>query len=1004
MKLETSNSFTALSCIIVILVALGCSFVINARAPAADESPAELSRQVGELYREGKFEEAIPVAEKLVTRTKQARGEENAETAASINLLARLYESVGKYARAEPLYKEALEICQKVLGREHPNTATSLNNLGLLYKVMGDYAKSEPLLKEALEIRQKVLGHEHPDTVRSLNNLATLYQDMGDYAKAEPLYKETLAICQKVLGREHPDTAKSLNNLATLYQDMGDYAKAESLFKEALEIRKKVLGAKDPDTATSLNNLAEIYWVMGDYAKVEQLYKEALEIYQSALGRENRLTALGLNNLATLYSAIGDYAKAEPLLKEALEIYQKALGREHPNTASSLNNLALLYKKMGDYAKAESLYKEALEIRQKVLGPEHPNTARSLNNLATLYQGMGDYAKAEPLYKEALEICQKALGPEHPYTATSLNNLAYLEFDLGQSKEASALARSAADAQHNLLSIMFSFCSEQQRLSYLATLNPYSLFALLPGCQSDMALALLRYKGVVLDSVIEDRLLAQASTNAEDQNQVERLESDRKQLDRLLLQASKKLSETSQQVEELEQEVERLEGQLARRVAGLGQARRALGVTLQQVQTCLPADGALIEYVRYGRYLGKYRFERAYGALVLLAQGAPQWIPLGSAEEVDRLVRRYSRLASSNGDDGELATNLRALFDALWAPLEAHLPGGTQRLIVSPDGQLNFVSLATLLTPQGQFLGEKFKFQYISSGREFLQERPPKATRDVVLFADPEFGTSRAVRSGEQSPSQPMTRWSGSEKRSFQGLQFASLPGTRAESERLLQLFEVWRWPSLSHTGQKATKAALMKVHSPFILHLATHGFFEPQDPSEKAPESDGDNPVVSRSKFFANPMHQSGLALSGANETLSLWDQGQEVAWIDNDGILTAEDVTTIDLHGTWLVTLSACDTAKGEARAGEGVMGLRRGFIQAGAQNLLMTLWPVSDEVTVQIMSDFYQAAHQSGNAPEALAEVQRDWLVKLRKERGLAEAVSLAGQFIMSAQGKP
>ena len=102
--------------------------------------------------------------------------------------------------------------------------------------------------------------------------------------------------------------------------------------------------------------------------------------------------------------------------------------------------------------------------------------------------------------------------------------------------------------------------------------------------------------------------------------------------------------------------------------------------------------------------------------------------------------------------------------------------------------------------------------------------------------------------------------------------------------------------------------------------------------------------------------------------------------------------------------MTLSACDTGAGLARAGEGVMGLRRGFIQAGAQSLLMTLWPISDEVTVQIMNDFYDAAHEIGNAPEALSKVQRDWLVKLRKERGLAHAVNLAGPFIMSSQGKP
>jgi CHAT domain-containing protein len=446
---------------------------------------------------------------------------------------------------------------------------------------------------------------------------------------------------------------------------------------------------------------------------------------------------------------------------------------------------------------------------------------------------------------------------------------------------------------------------------------------------------------------------------------------------------------------------------MAQHVIGLGQARRALGVTLEQVQACVPADGALIEYARYIRYLGKGKYEDWYGAIVLLAQGDPRWIPLSDAEQIDRLIADYSRLAGDNGHDDELDANLKALYNAVWAPLEPQLPAGAQRLIVSPDGQLNFVSLATLLTAEGKFLGEKFKIRYISSGRELLREHPPTAEHNVVLFADPDFdasGPTSPVIRDNRSALQPMTQWRGTEKRSLEGGQFPSLPGTRQESDQLLRLFKVWQWPSQSQSGQNATKAALLGVHSPFILHLATHGFFEPQDSSQNASEASGHKPSVYQSKFFANPMHESGLALSGANITLRQWDRGEEAASADNDGILTAEDVSTLDLQGTWLVTLSACDTAKGETRAGEGVMGLRRGFAQAGAENLLLTLWAISDETTVQIMSDFYAAAHQSGNAPDALAKVQRDWLVKLRKEQGLAKAVNLAGPFIMSSQGKP
>ena len=149
--------------------------------------------------------------------------------------------------------------------------------------------------------------------------------------------------------------------------------------------------------------------------------------------------------------------------------------------------------------------------------------------------------------------------------------------------------------------------------------------------------------------------------------------------------------------------------------------------------------------------------------------------------------------------------------------------------------------------------------------------------------------------------------------------------------------------------------------------------------------------------------MHRSGVALAGAQNTLQAWGKG-DVPPTDNDGIVTAEEVGGLKLEGTWLVTLSACETGSGEARAGEGVIGLRRGFVQAGARNLLMTLWPISDDTTVQMMMDFYSDALRSKDAAQSLARTQRDWLVRLRKENGLLAAVRLAGPFIMSSQGKP
>jgi tetratricopeptide (TPR) repeat protein len=971
-----------------------------------DPNTATALDNLGGLYsRMGQYPKAEPLLQEALRIKQKVLGSENPGTAQSLNSLAELYRAMDQYAKAEPLYQEALRIDRKVLGSENPDTVQSLNNLAELYRVMGQFPKAEPLYQEALRIDRKVLGPEHPATSQVLNNLALLYQAMGEYAKAEPLYQEALRIDRKVLGPEHPDTAISLDNLATLYQAMGEYDKTEPLLQEALKILQKALGLEHPYTVTCLNALGELYWTMGEYVKAEPLYREALRIRQNTFGFENPNTATSLNNLAALYWAMGDYAKAEPLYQEALRIRRKTLGTEHPDTARILNNLADLYWEMGEYAKAEPLYLETLQIQQRLFGTEHPDTATATYNLALLYQSMGEYVKAESLCQEALRTRQKLLGAEHPDTASAIGQLATLEFDLGRIDEATALARQASAAKLTFLSKIFSFTSEQQRLAYLDIFNPYSLFAVLKGTEADLAAVVLRYKGIVLDSIVEDRLLAEAGGSGEGQKLVEQLNLDKRQLGQLYLQPAQELSaETNQRIEALEEEVEKIEGQLARQVAGLGQARHALGVRLEQLQPTIPKDGALIEYVRYPHYLGRGKWEPRYGAMVLFSKGAPLWIALGKANEIEHLVRRYGALVRGSPQEDELSANLQAVYEALWAPIDQALPSQIKRIIISPDGELNFISFATLLTKDKQFLAQTYDVQYVASGRDLLREPKPSTTKEVVLFANPDFDLASTAMLAKADNGSGSIR--GSEKRDVEDWSFESLTGTQKESDELIKKFAGWGWTSTDFTAKEATKEALLKIHSPYILHLATHGFFAKEDPTSAKTEPEAlmtDRQSVIKSKFFKNPMHRSGLALAGAQTTVEAWKR-DEVPPVENDGILTAEDVSTLDLQGTWLVTLSACDTGSGEARAGEGVMGLRRGFIQAGAQHLLMTLWPISDEVTVQIMSDFYEAAHKSGNAPEALAEVQRDWLLKMRTEKGLAQAVNLAGPFIMSSQGRP
>jgi CHAT domain-containing protein/Tfp pilus assembly protein PilF len=904
----------------------------------------------------------------------------------------------GKFSEAVPIAAKALNLREQIFGPQHPEVAKSLNNLGDLYRMTGDFAKARPLLERAVAMFEKEPGIDERGLANCLNNLAVLYRESGEYTKAESLFQRAVAIREKVLGPESAELAETLGNFGDVYRYTGDAAKAEPLYQRAIKIFEKTSGPNDLNTAGALNALGDLYRDMGDYSKAELLLQRAIAICEKAVGPEQVYTATGVNDLARVYEGMGAYDKAAPLFERTVKIYEKVLGPEHPYTATSINNLATAYQDMGEYSKAEALLKRAIAICTKSLGPEHPDTGRSINNLGVVYHKMGKYDEAEALFARALKIAKKRLGSDHPRTAISLERLALVKIALGKPAEAVALMKQARAAEESHLSNILSFTSEQQRLEFQKTLSPYDVAGTL-GEAPELAQAVLREKGIVLDSLLEDRLVAEASGDPKQGEIIEQLRAIKQRLTQLQLAVPKDLSEQAQkqraaEKEKLSGEVEQLEGGLARHVAGLGKARRALSVTVAQVQSALPQHTALIELLRYSHYLGKDKYEARYGAVVIAPSGEPKWVPLGGAQEVEKDVQLYQKSVHGKTDEATLSSVLKTLNNQVWAPIEKALPAGTTTVIVSPDAQLSFVSFATLVGSDDKFVSEKYSVRYVASGRDLLREFKTSGNSETNVYANPDFGRKPASPDLNR---EAMVALRSLELRDLQNISLPPLPGTAAEAAALVKRFGS---SAKVFLGPNATKEELRRVNSPHILHLATHGFFLPEIELGKPNNVSAPEEEIPKGKLV-NPMHRSGLALAGAQTTLEAWSRG-EVPPIENNGIVTAEEVGGLKLDGTWLVVLSACETGSGEAKAGEGVMGLRRGFIQAGAQNLLMTLWPISDMTTVQIMFDFYDRAQKTKNAPQALADTQRDWLVKLRKEHGSLEAVRLAGPFIMSSQG--
>jgi tetratricopeptide (TPR) repeat protein/CHAT domain-containing protein len=895
------------------------------------EEVESLNNRVSALYDQGKYAEAVALGIKVLKIAEESLGPEHPTTATSLNNLAVMYKAAGDYAKAVPLSERGLKIREKVLGPEHPFTARSMNNLANLYGEMGQYTNAEPLFQRALAINEKVLGPDNEAVAISASSLGVLYLEMGEYGKAEPYLQRSLKIREKVHGPEGLQTATALNNLGALYGAMGDYGKAEPLFQRAQQIRQKVLGPEHPETATGFQSLGTFYETMGDYAKAEPAYQQALKIREKSLGPEHPGTAKTLKGLAMLYMQMGDYGRAEPLLQRALKIQEKALGAEHPETAKTLASLAGLYasagnlsqaelldkqvlqiqekalgpwhldvaiglsnlgivcEKRGDYTNAELLQQRALRILEKTLGKEHPAVATSLNNLGSIYSALGKYDEAGRLERRALSINEKVLGPNHPNTVLSLKNLGYLFFDTQEKSEALQMADKAGQAELRMMANMLSFTSEQQRLVYQAQCNPYSLFASLKSGPR-IALAILQNKGVVLDSLLEDRLVAEAGQNPADRALIEQIGPAKQRLTQLLMEAPKDMSEQARQKraearEKLASEVEQLEGALARKVAGLGHARRALSVTVEQVQGAIPERAALIELLRYHHYLGRRAWEERYGAAVITRAGEPKWVCLGAAAAIETNVLCYQQCVRRRTGEAGLASNLRALYQQLWAPLKAVLPAETKTIIISPDAALNFISYATLLTPDDEFFAQQYSIRYVASGRDVLCPAKAPQTREMVIFAAPDYSGGKA--SARRNPE----------------LYLEPLPNLALNAAALEAQAKSWNWPVHVYSGADASESRVRAVHSPRILHLATHGFFLPET-IRGAGRFSYFSSILDPNGFkkevvLRNPMYRSGVALAGAQVTLDAWTRG-EIPNTDNDGILTAEEVGSLDLQNT--------------------------------------------------------------------------------------------------------
>lgn len=944
-------------------------------APKEKEDYANvLKDQAAFYYEKGDYDLAI--ASYSVLERKYKKYLPHFEFMSLLLDLGAVYESMSRYEEALACYKKCSSL--KTKGRKDLNEnvnkdgmmalaisgeARSLEQLGNFKAAQTAFSTVYSLYNNRTKDPESKDEGIHEGNFRCfLDEYASFYEHIGDYQTAKMIYQKIDS-----LGGTALQSGVSKANQALLYEAMGEYPLAEQYYLEALEIFGSLEreGNAPRAHANCLLNLAGLYEIIGRYKASEKLYLEAKQIDEMTIGREHLDYAATLNNLAKLYVSIQKYEKAEEYYDYAERILENRLSNYHPRYIRSLSNRAFLYQLQERYELAEEIYKEVLKTQRKLVGKIHPDYVHSMGQLAGLYKLKGEATKAERYYKKVLKTQLEIYGEEHPEYAARLNEYAQLQHYLGNSLEALHLFLKSNQVFIQQLQEIYPILSEQERMKFFSKLEPhfdafYSFASDYIGSYPDLVLELqnihLLIKGLGLETTIKSKGNAIFGGDDELKSLYEKWESTKKEVAQLYSKSLQSITVRTNQLDSLMAIATDLEIQLSKRSLRFKiqlQSDRQTQLSFADLERKLDEDEVVIDFLCFNYFNGRvYTNEKRYAAFLSRSgMSQPQWIDLGTEKELGRLLNRNMTQRAVN-----YTTNKQIgqqLYQQLWLPFETLL-NGVKKVHLSAAGILHKVSFSALPT-DSLFLLNRYQLLYHSNLRDFiLSEELERATeKRIFLMGNPSF----SLHPGLLPKGEKKKKGEGQASIQIFGEQvkghFYELDGTEREINRIHALFDSSGWQSQTYLADVATEEQVKDLgDKPQILHLATHGYFFPN--MQKM-----DSIYLQQSSFQkrmrngVNPLLRSGLAFAGANY---VW-RGRKIPADREDGILMAYEVANMDLFGVELVTLSACNTGRGDLHNSEGVLGLQRAFKAAGAKHLILSLWRVPDQETADLMEVFYQ-----------------------------------------------
>ena len=810
---------------------------------------------------------------------------------------------------------------------------------------MGRYLYAEKRFSTAARYFEQAYLLRDPGYMKTISNTGLLYATMGRYSQAEHFTSKALDIRQTTLGPADMGVAASWNNYAVLNYNLGRYNESEKQFSNAISVIEGNKQQVSLPYAIVMNNQAMLFQCLGRYEQAEKNMLKVLDMGEQA-GAKSKNKLRFYSNLALLYQQMGKYDKAE-------EIYMKMQGKIMDKTTSEfanlLNNIAILYLVMGREEKVEQMLQRSAELYKKNFTENSPAYAKVISDLGNYYRYKSRYDEAKPLLENALRIREQSLGSDHPLFAQSQEDMAILYWKIKDFDNAYSLYHNVMEKSLDFINRYFPPMSEAEKTKYWDLLSPrfqrYYNFALDASTQKkevvdDMFGYRVATKGLLLSSTrrINESILS--SGNEQLIKDYATWIDQKEILTRLYVFSKEELQEQGINLDSLENAVNDMEKRLSETSKDFSQFYFASKVKFTDIQNKLKPDEALVEIIRVRNFNQAFTDSSKYVAMVITKNNPrPKLLIMNDGLEMETKYFKTYRKSMQNRINDEQS------YGHYWTEIEPEVKG-KKKIFVSHDGIYNQVNLYTLKKTGSDYLISQYDIVLIGNPKDIVTDHSGKsAGKKAILIGFPDFGADKNL---------------------------APLPATKVEVDGINDVLKLSGYQVNEYIQKDATENNLKSSHEMSVLHIATHGFFFPD--VEKASWPIG----VSADNAKDNVLLRSGLMLTGVSEA----DKLNPTMDSANNGVMTSYEAMNLDLKGTKLVVLSACETGLGEVKAGEGVYGLQRAFLVAGADALIMSLWKVDDAATQQLMNNFYANWIKNGDKQKSFKQAQLQLMTKYKE----------------------